>query len=139
MLKKIFLGLLISYSTITLAIAKNSQFFHNGVELLIFKTDPQKMKQIIRVDHELWTKYLSQYGAFRAKQVGINPDKPGYLYIIINWDSYNEWKSIPKKNIEKFTKQANKIIYEKTGAKLELIKSIDLKTTYTVDRCHSPC
>ena len=92
----------------------------------------------MRIEHAITTNFLKKYPFFRAKQVGINPEKPGYIYILIEWDSYNKWKAISTKDIAEFTKYVDKNYLKETGTSLEFVETIGLKTMYIYsDYCHT--
>lgn len=132
--KLVYLFLIFLISQNIFATEQKSINFKNGLEILVFQVSPNKLNDVIKIEDELWTKFLKKYPFFRAKRVGINPDKPGYFYIVIDWDSYKKWKSIPEIDIDEFSKYADKIFLNKTGRKVKLVEAISLKTMLIYNR-----
>jgi uncharacterized protein (TIGR03792 family) len=65
-----------------------------AVEHLLFKVKPELVDKFIELDHEIWTKQLSQYPGFVSKEVWVSKSVPGEVATIIYWSDINLWKAI---------------------------------------------
>ena len=78
-----------------------------AVEQLVFRVKPEKVKEFIELDHQIWTKELESKPGFKGKEVWVSDDKTKILTTVY-WRSLEEWKSIDHEVLaetdEKFTK-----------------------------------
>ena len=63
-----------------------------------FKVD-QKREQFIQQDEAIWTAALSTYPGFLGKEVWIEPNAPDRVIYTIRWQTREQWKSIPAKDL----------------------------------------
>lgn len=70
------------------------------IELLKFKMDPAVREKFIQKDEDIWTKALRKYSGFLGKEVWINPNDKGEVTIIVQWETREQWKSIPQKDLD---------------------------------------
>ncbi|MDD3242378.1 MAG: TIGR03792 family protein [Eubacteriales bacterium] len=68
--------------------------------LYVRLADPQQAQHYIEADYEVWTKALSAYPGFLGKEILQGREDPALLVSIIYWNSWEEWKSIPGKDLE---------------------------------------
>ena len=90
------------------------------IEWLTFEVDPENRERFIQLDDEFWTASLSQYPGFISKEVWISPDRLGQVVFVVHWQTREQWKSIPKKDldaIEARFKGAVKFNYEMVDAR----------------------
>lgn len=66
------------------------------VEYLIFQIEnKENIDRFIKLDHEIWTSFLSSFPGFISKEVWVNYDTPGEIHTILIWESMDFWKNIP--------------------------------------------
>ncbi|KST61930.1 TIGR03792 family protein [Mastigocoleus testarum] len=70
------------------------------IELLKFKMDPAVREKFIQKDEDIWTNALRKYSGFLGKEVWINPNDKGEVTIIVQWETREQWKSIPQKDLD---------------------------------------
>lgn len=70
------------------------------IEFLKLKVAPDKRENYIQKDAEIWTTALAKYPGFLAKEVWINPNDPTEIIFIIRWATKEQWKAIPKADLE---------------------------------------
>lgn len=93
------------------------------IEWLKFIVDPESREQFIQQDDQIWTAALSTYPGFLGKEVWIEPDTPGRVILTIRWQTREQWKSIPLKDLaaieQEFSRVMNKmnISYKITESK----------------------
>ena len=96
--------------------------FNEGIEILEFKVDTKNIDQIIKADKSIWTDYLTKNPSFEEKYIGINPEKPDHLYVVIHWKTWKGWKNIPQKELNNLQKVSDK----RLGDRIQLINSTSL-------------
>ena len=69
------------------------------IEWLKFTVDSQSREQFIQQDEAIWTASLSTYPGFLGKEVWIEPHAPGQIILTIRWQTREQWKSIPLKDL----------------------------------------
>lgn len=69
------------------------------VEWLKFQVEEELREQFIQQDEAIWTKALSNYPGFIGKEVWIDPDTPEKVVFVIRWQTREQWKSIPRKDL----------------------------------------
>ncbi|MEL7002312.1 MAG: TIGR03792 family protein [Bacteroidota bacterium] len=57
------------------------------------------------MDHEIWTKKLSEHPGFISKEIWINEFNPNEVTAIIYWNSIEEWKAIPGEELNEIIKE----------------------------------
>ncbi len=75
-----------------------------AVEELVFTVAPSFVEEFIKIDHEIWTTMLARYNGFVSKEVWVNDDNKGEITTIIYWESLEQWKAIPMKDLEETQK-----------------------------------
>ncbi len=83
-----------------------------AVEVLVFDVKEDLRDEFIKLDHEIWTKYLSQKKGFIKKEIIVSEHEPTKVYSVIYWNTVEEWKSIQLEELLKIDKQFT----EKFGA-----------------------
>ncbi|WP_019504527.1 TIGR03792 family protein [Pleurocapsa sp. PCC 7319] len=69
------------------------------IEWLKFTVDSQSREQFIQQDEAIWTTSLSTYPGFLGKEVWIEPSAPEQIILTIRWQTREQWKSIPIKDL----------------------------------------
>jgi len=69
------------------------------VEWLEFQVDEELREQFIQKDEAIWTAALSTYPGFIGKEVWIEPNALGKVVFAIRWQTREQWKSIPVKDL----------------------------------------
>ena len=69
------------------------------IEWLKFKVDSSSREQFIQQDEKIWTAALAQYPGFLGKEVWIEPNAPGRVIFTIRWQTREDWKTIPAKDL----------------------------------------
>lgn len=70
------------------------------IELLKFKMNPAVREKFIQKDEEIWTTALAKYSGFLGKEVWINPNNESEVAIVVQWETREQWKSIPQKDLD---------------------------------------
>ena len=78
---------------------------HDAVEYLIFRVDPDRVDEFIRLENEVWTHGLRQQTGFISKDIWVNESKPSEVSVIIHWKDFDSWKNIPKEVSDQLTQQ----------------------------------
>ena len=65
------------------------------IEWLSFRVEPELREEFIKKDKAIWTATLSQQAGFLSKEVWIDPAKSDRLYLVIRWQTREQWKSVP--------------------------------------------
>lgn len=66
------------------------------IEWLEFKVTPKLREKFIQLDREIWTATLEQYPGFLGKEIWLNPNENDSLFIVIHWQTREQWKSVPQ-------------------------------------------
>jgi uncharacterized protein (TIGR03792 family) len=66
------------------------------VEKLVYNIPEEFQAKFLKLDENIWSKFLSQYEFYHSKEVWKDLSKPKSLTFIIKWRSLEEWKGIPK-------------------------------------------
>ena len=69
------------------------------IEWLQFTVDSDSREQFIQKDEAIWTAALSTYPGFLGKEVWIEPNAPDKVILTIRWQTREQWKSIPMKDL----------------------------------------
>ncbi len=89
-----------------------SKKVNEAVEILVFEVKNNRRDEFIKLDHEIWTNYLSRHDGFIKKEVIVSEKEPNKVWSVIYWNSVEQWKNFPlEKLIEK-----DKEFTEKFGA-----------------------
>lgn len=70
------------------------------IELLKFKMNPAVRESFIQKDEEIWTTALTKYPGFLGKEVWINPNDKSEVVIVVQWETREQWKSIPQTDLD---------------------------------------
>ncbi|MBF2013995.1 MAG: TIGR03792 family protein [Rivularia sp. T60_A2020_040] len=89
------------------------------IELLKFKIAPEYREQYIQRDAEIWTAALANYPGFIGKELWINPNDSTELVMVIRWETREQWKSIPKEEIDRITESFDQDL----GFSYEMVES----------------
>ena len=65
------------------------------IEWLSFRVKPELREEFIQKDAAIWTATLSQQEGFLSKEVWIDPAKSDRLYLVIRWQTRQQWKAVP--------------------------------------------
>lgn len=91
------------------------------IEWLEFKVKPQFREKFVQIDREIWTTTLEQYPGFLGKEVWLDPNKVDRLYLVIRWQTREQWKSVPQSVLvqteQEFAQQMGKNNYKSVGMK----------------------
>ena len=66
------------------------------IEWLEFKVRSKFREKFIEVDREIWTATLEQYPGFLGKEVWLSPNDGESLFIVIRWQTREQWKAVPE-------------------------------------------
>ena len=75
------------------------------IEWLKFRVDPESREKFIQQDDAIWTAALSTYPGFLGKEVWIDPIEPDGVIFTIRWQTREQWKSIPAKDLVEIEQQ----------------------------------
>lgn len=65
------------------------------IEWLKIPVPTDRQKDFLRNDHAIWTEILSKQPGFAGKECWRDPDSPEILHLVIRWESFGHWKSVP--------------------------------------------
>jgi uncharacterized protein (TIGR03792 family) len=65
------------------------------IEWLKFQVPEALRETFIQQDEAIWTAALAQYPGFMGKEVWLTVDNPNEVVCVIQWASWDAWKSIP--------------------------------------------
>ena len=89
------------------------------IEWLEFEVKPKLREKFIQVDQEVWTATLKQYLGFLGKEVWLAPNQVDRIYLVIRWQTREQWKSVPQevliKTEREFAQQIGKDSYRSVG------------------------
>ena len=83
------------------------------IEWLKFRVDPESREKFIQEDDAIWTACLSAYPGFLGKEVWIEPNEPNKVIFTIRWQTREQWKSIPAKDLAEIEQQFSQVMREK--------------------------
>ena len=101
------IGVLVMVIISALLVSCGNQVGHSSVEKTVRQTDQviehlsfnvkaDRVEEFIELDQKIWTTRLAQFDGFISKEVWTDEYKPGEVILIICWDSFEAWKSIPE-------------------------------------------
>ncbi len=70
------------------------------IEWLGFSVKPQLREKFVIQDREIWTPMLAQAAGFLGKEVWVDPTMSDRIFIIVRWQSREQWKAISPKLLE---------------------------------------
>ena len=82
------------------------------IEWLKFTVDYKSREQFVQKDEAIWTANLATYPGFLGKEVWIEPDAPNKIIFVIRWQTRQQWKSIPMKDLVAIEKNFSKVMRE---------------------------
>jgi uncharacterized protein (TIGR03792 family) len=65
------------------------------IEWLGFQIKPELREKFIQEDEKIWTVVLSKADGFLGKEIWIEPDKSDRIFLIICWQTREQWKAVP--------------------------------------------
>jgi uncharacterized protein (TIGR03792 family) len=65
------------------------------IEWLGFQVLPELREKFIAEDEKIWTAILSQADGFLGKEIWLAPEKSDRLFMIIRWQTRQQWKAVP--------------------------------------------
>jgi uncharacterized protein (TIGR03792 family) len=77
------------------------------IECLKIHVAPALRERFVQKDEEIWTPMLSAYPAFLGKEVWISPDELSEVVLIIRWESFEGWQSIPAQELQRVESEFN--------------------------------
>ncbi|MDX2243029.1 MAG: TIGR03792 family protein [Leptolyngbyaceae cyanobacterium bins.302] len=75
------------------------------IEWLKFEVTADRRETFIQNDEEIWTATLAKYPGFMGKEVWLAAENPKEVVCVIQWQSFEAWKSIPADVLEATDKQ----------------------------------
>ena len=70
------------------------------IEWLGFSVKPQLREKFLAEVREIWTPVLANSAGFMSKEVWLDPAKSDRVFIIVRWQSRQQWKAISLKLLE---------------------------------------
>lgn len=92
------------------------------IEWLKFRVDSKSREQFIQKDEAIWTASLATYPGFLGKEVWIEPNAPERVIFTIRWQTREQWKSIPIKDLAAIEQKFSAIMRE-MNIKYKMIES----------------
>jgi uncharacterized protein (TIGR03792 family) len=66
------------------------------IEWLTFQVPAARQGDWIAADAAIWTPALAAQPGYAGKEVWTGRDDPDHVSLIIRWDSYAQWKAVPR-------------------------------------------
>ena len=92
------------------------------IEWLQFTVDSKSREKFVREDEKIWTAALATYPGFLGKEVWIDPKTSDRVVFAIRWQTREQWKSIPVKDLMAIEKDFSAIMKEE-GINYKMIES----------------
>ncbi len=78
---------------------------HYPIEHLIYKTEPEYLKECLETDHAIWTLGEALHEEFEHipflyKEVWVNENNPGEIHYIFAWESMDAWNKMLRQDIQ---------------------------------------
>ena len=65
------------------------------IEWLEFEVVPESREKFIEIDRRIWTATLKKFPGFLGKEVWVAPNQIDRVFLVIRWQTREQWKSIP--------------------------------------------
>ena len=65
------------------------------IEWLGFRVEPELREKFIVEDEKIWTSALATQDGFLGKEIWIDPGQSDRIYIVIHWQTREQWKAVP--------------------------------------------
>lgn len=75
------------------------------IEWLRFQVPEALRETFIQQDEATWTAALAKYPGFMGKEVWLTADNPNEVVCVIQWATWDTWKSIPADLLDATEKQ----------------------------------
>lgn len=82
------------------------------IEWLQFEVNAEVREKFIQQDEKIWTAALSTYPGFLGKEVWIEPNAPHKVILTIRWQTREQWKSFPIKDLVKIENKFSAVMRE---------------------------
>ena len=70
------------------------------IEWLGFSVKPQLRDKFLVQDREIWTPILANAAGFLGKEIWFDPTRSDLVFIVVRWQSRQQWKAIAPKLLE---------------------------------------
>lgn len=75
------------------------------VEVLVFRVEPERVEEFLRVDHEVWTlgeALLEDHARipFLSKEVWLDDSRPGEVTLVFVWETMEQWDAVGQPDIQ---------------------------------------
>ena len=75
------------------------------VEVLVFRVEPGRVEEFLRVDHEVWTlgeALLEGHERipFLSKEVWLDDSRPGEVTLVFVWETMEQWDAVGRPEIQ---------------------------------------
>jgi uncharacterized protein (TIGR03792 family) len=71
------------------------------IEWLGFEVKPELREQFITEDEKIWTPVLADSDGFLGKEIWIDPGSENRIYLIIRWQTQEQWNAVPNDLLRK--------------------------------------
>ncbi len=111
------------------------KLMQQAVEHLVFLIEePSKVEEFIKLDNEIWTKFLSKQSGFIQKDIWVNyANKQGEVHSVVIWESLEQWKSI---SLEALMKKDQEFQSQFSGA-FSMIREIHKENNHQMKRAYT--
>jgi uncharacterized protein (TIGR03792 family) len=65
------------------------------IEFLTFRISLDERPDWMEIDEAIWSRFLERQDGFVRKQIWVDVDDPDHVHAMIEWESLDQWKSIP--------------------------------------------
>lgn len=70
------------------------------IEWLGFSVKPQLREKFVAEDREIWTPVIANFTGFLGKEIWFDPARGDRVFILVRWQSRQQWKAISPKLLE---------------------------------------
>lgn len=64
------------------------------IEMLMFEVAASDQKEWLRVDDEVWGRFLERQDGFVRREMWVSRDEPTAVHALIWWESLEQWEAI---------------------------------------------
>lgn len=106
------------------------------VEVLVFRVEPSRLDEFLRIDHEVWTMgeaFLpgSERIPFLSKEVWLDDSKPGEVTLVFVWESMAAWRAVGAADVQA---RIQAEFDRRFTGQVELVRALHEESAYGIHR-----
>jgi uncharacterized protein (TIGR03792 family) len=92
------------------------------IEFLTFRIPVAERAEWMQVDERTWSRFLERQPGFVRKQIWVDVDDPDHIYVMVEWESLEQWKSIPHDELAAVDEEMGHWMREPTCRTFEVVR-----------------